>query len=132
RPETFVIFLRLKCRKEIAVKNKVKLPATVLTSLGISTICCAIVSAEPLTWDSMRKMNQSGRSPRLPETELLLKNDQLFPGQSRSQAMALEAETGHLTPEEDAVLIPMLRRLQQTNIKANSIYLRRNHAFKSF
>lgn len=46
----------------------------------------------------------------LPETQLLLQNDNLFPGQSRTQAMSLEAETGHLTPAEDAVLIPMLRK----------------------
>lgn len=46
----------------------------------------------------------------LPETELLKQNDHLFPGQSRTQAAAMESETGHLTPEEDKVLIPMLRK----------------------
>jgi len=49
----------------------------------------------------------------LPETQLLLENDNLFPGQNRSQAMALEAETGHLTPDEDAVLLPVLRARRQ-------------------
>jgi hypothetical protein len=43
---------------------------------------------------------------RLPETEKLIHNDSLFPGQNRTQAMVLESETGHINPQEDSVLAP--------------------------
>ena len=46
----------------------------------------------------------------LPETQKLLQNDNLFPSQSRTQAMQLEAETGHINPQEDAVLSPAKKK----------------------
>ncbi len=42
----------------------------------------------------------------MPETQKLLNNDAILPGQNRTQAMALEAETGHINPQADAVLAP--------------------------
>lgn len=37
-------------------------------------------------------------------TQELIKHDDLLPGQNRTQAMRLEAETGHINPAEDAVV----------------------------
>jgi hypothetical protein len=45
-----------------------------------------------------------GMGSNLPETRRLINNKQLLPTLNRTQAMRLEAETGHLTPAEDAVL----------------------------
>jgi hypothetical protein len=53
---------------------------------------------------SMVQAKSRGASGNLPETQKLMNNNRLFPGQNRTQAMRIEAETGHLTPEEDAVL----------------------------
>ncbi len=82
--------------------------------LLVLIISVGISEAQPLQ-SSVRggkqQQNRSGES--LPESQLLMENDSLFPTQSRTQAMSLERETGHLTPAEDAVLIPMLRRRQQ-------------------
>jgi hypothetical protein len=66
------------------------------------------------------KINANYGKTYLQETQLLLQNDNLFPGQSRTQAMALESETGHLTPEEDSVLMPMLRK------RGGAVQLRRS------
>ncbi len=46
----------------------------------------------------------------LPETEKLIHNDSLFPGQNRTQAMRLEAGTGHINAHEDSVLAPKMGR----------------------
>lgn len=53
---------------------------------------------------SMAGQSNSGGANNLPETRKLYQNNNLFPGQSRTQAMRLEAETGHINPTEDAVL----------------------------
>jgi hypothetical protein len=37
-------------------------------------------------------------------TQELMKHDDLLPGQNRTQAMRMEAETGHINPGEDAVV----------------------------
>jgi len=60
------------------------------------------------------KTAPAAKSGKLPETELLKNNDALLPGQNRTQAMRLEAETGGITPYADSQLKPMLKR--QTNI----------------
>jgi hypothetical protein len=39
----------------------------------------------------------------------LRNNNQLFPGQNRTQALRLEGETGGINPAEDSVLKPMLK-----------------------
>jgi hypothetical protein len=52
--------------------------------------------------DSSDRSNQK----KLPETEKLIHNDSLFPGQNRTQAMILESESGHINPQEDSALAP--------------------------
>jgi len=64
----------------------------------------------------------------LPKTQLLNNNDNLLPGQNRTQAMRLEAESGHLTPEEDSVVDPILhphhpiqpRAVKRTSVRITS------------
>jgi hypothetical protein len=52
----------------------------------------------------------------LPEYQLLHENDHLVPGMNRTYAMRLEAETGHITPEVDSALKPILKRRQQSQL----------------
>jgi hypothetical protein len=52
------------------------------------------------------KAERTTNQKRLPETEKLINNDSLLPGQNRTQAMVLESETGHINPQEDSILAP--------------------------
>jgi len=82
-----------------------------LTLLFFSVISEGPSEAQPLQALSAKVKQQQRRAGgNLRESQVLLENDSLFPTQSRTQAMSLETETGHLTPEEDAVLLPILRR----------------------
>jgi hypothetical protein len=58
-------------------------------------------------WGLTPAVNAEQTKPkRLPETEKLLQNDSLLPGQNRTQAMILESQTGHINPQEDSILAP--------------------------
>jgi hypothetical protein len=45
-----------------------------------------------------------------PRAQELMNHDNLLPGQSRTQALRLEAETGHLTPGEDKIVDKAIKR----------------------
>ena len=57
-------------------------------------------------WGSPKQSR--ARRSSLPETQLLYNNDWLVPTQNRTQAMGLEAETGHINPYVDSILRPLL------------------------
>lgn len=65
------------------------------------------------TWGNGRKWGSGANAaPRsnMRETGLLYNNDNIMPGQNRTQAMRLEAETGHINPQVDRAVKPMIKR----------------------
>jgi len=48
---------------------------------------------------------EDGSGAKLRATRALIENDNLIPTQNRTQAMRIEAATGHLPPEEEQILI---------------------------
>lgn len=82
---------------------------------GSSGLCADQKGAK--TWGSGPQWGASGGtqgSTNLRETNVLLKNDQLAPTQNRTQAMRLEAATGHVNPEVDAKVAPLLPKTTRT------------------
>ncbi len=53
-------------------------------------------------WGASANVKNPGSSDK--RAQELMKHDDLLPGQNRTQAMRLEAETGHLNPDEDAIV----------------------------
>jgi hypothetical protein len=64
-------------------------------------------------WGSGANVSTTTKNNRMEETKLLYNDDSLLPGQNRTQAMRLEAETGHINPEADSVLEPIIKRQHQ-------------------
>jgi hypothetical protein len=58
-------------------------------------------------WGHAKQWSETGNAHNAagyPRAQELMNHDNLLPGQSRTQALRLEAETGHLAPGEDAVV----------------------------
>jgi hypothetical protein len=69
----------------------------------------AITKAKPIK--AIAKV-QPPPQQSLPESRALLNDDNLLPTQNRTQAMNLEAQTGHINPEEDQVINQYLKNKQ--------------------
>ncbi len=75
-------------------------------------VCSAVIVANAITLDAVHQAQahtQAGsvvRVAKLHETNRLIQNDNLMPGLNRTQAMRLEAETGHVNAAADNVLKP--------------------------
>lgn len=88
-------------------------------------LSCAIGSdanpaAKAKQWSTVYKSDNGANTSvnqhnNLPETKKLLQNDRLFPGINRTYAMRLEAETGHLWPAVDRVLMPHSVKAKKTS-----------------
>jgi hypothetical protein len=87
--------------------------AAVLVPVFASAACAVPTRqwGDGYKWGS--KTNPPARQTNLPEAQLLQKNDNLLPGQNRTQAMRLEAETGHINPQVDSAMKPMLKPRQK-------------------
>jgi hypothetical protein len=84
--------------------------------LGTLLTVCALASTCAYAADSQAVSQAGSEAPKksvktvssknsyLKGTNQLLKNDNLIPTQNRTQAMAIEAQTGHLPGNEDAML----------------------------
>ncbi len=70
----------------------------------------AITKAKPIK--AIAKV-QPPPQQSLPESRALLNDDNLLPTQNRTQAMNLEAQTGHINPEEDQVIHQYLKNKQK-------------------
>jgi hypothetical protein len=67
----------------------------------------AITKAKPIK--AIAKVQQPPPQQSLPESRALINDDNLLPTQNRTQAMNLEAQTGHINPEEDQIIHQYLK-----------------------
>ena len=75
-------------------------------------VCSAVLMANAITINAVhqaqaKSQNTSiAQASKLPETKKLMQDDQALPTMNRTQAMRLEAETGHINQAADNVLKP--------------------------
>lgn len=75
-------------------------------------------TADELNKTSGPKGNLVKPKPPLSETKQLTNNDNLIPTQNRTQAMRIEAESGHLPAQESQMLKPTKHVDPKTNSKS--------------